>query len=497
MNKHNDYKEREKDWRNGAIVYQVLVDRFAPSEDMNSKKDLYQFPRTLRSWKELPKPGHFVKEAKYWSHELDFWGGDLRSVLSKIDYLKSMNIDVLYLNPIHESLSNHKYDAKDYLEISKEFGNKHDLKTLTERLHQENIKIMLDGVFNHVGVDNELFIQAKKENSPFHSWFDFNQIYPEGVRLWADVPSLPELNLENEDVRKYIYKDETSVIRSYLNLGIDGWRLDVAFDIGYQYLKELTDYAHLEKKGSMVVGEIWNYPQTWVKSIDGVMNFTLREIIIKSIHQDITPVLANQMIEKMIEDAGILPMLKSWNVLDNHDVPRLRHQLKKTEDQRLAQVMQFFLPGSPNLYYGTELGMNGAGDPENRAPMDWSLLNESNEYLKWTKKLIDIHHQERAVKIGDYQRILSEKTIAFIRYTEDINDLVIVVINPSQEDIKESMLIRHSSIMNYSTFDVLLGEAHDVSILAGMLTLSVKGKSFVVLKPRTRILKSYTPYKRV
>lgn len=497
MKNKSDYKEREKDWRNGAIVYQILVDRFAPSKDIHSKKEFYQFPRTLKNWNELPKPGHFVKEAKYWSHELDFWGGDLKSVLSKLDYLKNLNIDVLYLNPIHESLSNHKYDAKDYLEISKEFGNKEDLKKLTQTLHQDNIKIMLDGVFNHVGVDNTLFVQAKQEHSPYRDWFDFNKNYPEGVRLWADVPSLPELNLENNEVRKYIYKDESSVIRSYLKHGIDGWRLDVAFDIGYEYLKELTEYAHLEKEGSMVVGEIWNYPKTWVESIDGVMNFTLREIILRSIREEISPTIANQMIEKMIEDAGILPMLKSWNVLDNHDVPRLKHQLKQKEDQKLAQVMQFFLPGSPNLYYGTELGMDGAGDPENRAPMNWNLLHDKNEYLTWTKKLIDIHHKERAVKIGDYQRIISEKTIAFIRYTDQIDDLVIVVINPSSVKIEESMMIRHSSIMNYSSFDVLLGDATHISMLAGILSLSLNGKSFVVLKPRTRVLKSYTPYKRV
>lgn len=497
MTKHVDYKEREKDWRNGAIVYQVLVDRFYPSFDLNAKKELYQFPRTLCQWHELPKPGHFVKEASYWSHELDFWGGDLKSVLSQIEYFKELKIDVLYLNPIHESLSNHKYDAKNYLEISKEFGNRKDLIELTEKLHQENIKIILDGVFNHVGVDNPLFIQAKHKDSMYRDWFDFNPTYPEGVRLWADVSSLPELNLENEKVRNYIYKDESSVIRSYLKDGIDGWRLDVAFDIGYQYLKELTDYAHLEKDGSMVVGEIWNYPQAWVKSIDGVMNFTLREIILRSIKEDISPSLANHMIETMILDTGILPMLKSWNVLDNHDVARLRHQLKHQEDQKLAQVMQFFLPGSPNLYYGTELGMDGAGDPENRAPMNWDLYQKNNPYLIWTKTLITLHKKERALRIGDYQRIISEKTIAFIRYTDDIKELVIVIVNPSKDSIEESMMIRHSSIMNYSSFDILLGEAKHVSMLAGILSISLKGKSFVVLKPKTSISKSYTPYKRV
>jgi glycosidase len=493
----NKFLLREKDWRNGAIVYQVLVDRFSPSKKLEDKKSFYQYPRTLKTWDQKPEPGTFVKEAKYWSHELDFWGGDIQSVIDQLDYLKFLNIDCLYLNPIHESLSNHKYDAKDYLKISPEFGNFNDLKVLSQKLHDMDKKIMLDGVFNHVGVDNPLFVDAKNEHSTYRDWFDFNPSYPHGVRLWADVASLPELNLENPNVRNYIYQSDDSVIRTYLKQGIDGWRLDVAFDIGYQYLKELTDAAHQEKQDAMVVGEIWNYPEKWLKSIDGVMNFTLREIILRSIKQDITPHIASQMISHMIHDAGIETMLKSWNVLDNHDTPRLNYQLKNKYDQRLAQVMQFTLPGSPNIYYGTELGMEGAGDPVNRAPMRWDLYDQKNEVLIWTKKLIDIHQSERALKVGDYQQIISEKLISYERFTDCVEDTVIILINPSDHDVSDHILIRDSSLMNYSQFNILLGDASDLSFLAGILHVTIKKKSFVILKPQTKPLKSYTPYKRV
>ena len=494
----NIYLKREKDWRNGAIVYQVLVDRFAPSLDLEKKEHLYQYPKRLKSWDELPKPGKFEDDTKYWSHELEYWGGDLKSLLTKVGYLKSLEIDVLYLNPIFESLSNHKYDASDYLKISNEYGTYEDLKTLTTALHDIGIRTMLDGVFNHVGHSNPKFQEAlKNKNSVYRNWFDFNDKYPEGVRLWADAKSLPELNLENDDVKDYIYRSSDSVLKTYLEQGIDGWRLDVAFDIGYDILKDLTEHAHDQKEGSMIVGEIWNYPEKWLKSIDGVMNFTLREIIYRSIRKEISALQALHMIEQMILDAGIEPILKSWNVLDNHDVKRLLTELNDPKDQKIAQLMQFTLPGSPNLYYGTELGMDGASDPENRAPMRWDLLLHDNAYYQWTKNLIDLHQSYRALKIGDFKALMSHHLFAYERYTDQVEDTIIVIINLSDQKVTEGMMTRDSNIMNYSQFDTILGHANHIEFLAGFLKIELEPKAFVVLKLQTKAKKSYTPYKRV
>ena len=496
--KDSIYTLREKDWRNGAIVYQVIVDRFAPSNDLDNKKDLYQYPKQLKLWKDLPKPGKFVNDAKYWSHELEYWGGDIKSLMSKLSYLKSLGIDVLYLNPIFESVSNHKYDASDYLKISEEYGTFEDLTKLTEDLHKISIKVMLDGVFNHVGISNPLFQEALKDKkSSYRKWFDFNEKYEDGVRLWADAKSLPELNLENDEVKDYIYRSSDSVLKTYLKAGIDGWRLDVAFDIGYDILKDLTEHAHDQKEGSMIVGEIWNYPERWLKSIDGVMNFTLREIIYRTVRQEITTQQTLSMLTHMIDDAGIEPMLKSWNVLDNHDVKRLKTELKDQKDQRIAQLMQFTLPGAPNLYYGTELGMDGENDPENRAPMRWDLLLHDNEDYLWTKKLIELHQTYRAFKIGDFKALVTNKLIGYQRYTDLVEDTMIVVINPTEQIIQESMLLRDSNIMNYSGFDMILGKTKVLQCLAGFLKVELEPKSFVIIKPKTKPEKSYTPYKRV
>ncbi len=492
----NKFKDREEDWRNGALVYQVLVDRFYPAKDLESKKDLYQFPKKLNSWEILPKAGKFLEEYKYYSHELDYWGGDLESLTEHLDYIVNLGMDVLYLNPIVESLSNHKYDASNFLEISKEYGTKEDLKRLINKVHENRMKIMLDGVFNHVGVSNEFYQKAIK-NEGFRDFFDFNGKYPKGVRLWADAPSLPELNLENDQVKDYIYRAKDSVIRSYLQMGIDGWRLDVAFDLGFEILKDLREYARKEKEDVMIVGEIWNYPQEWLKSIEGVMNFTFREITLRLLRSEITSGRALQMFTDTIADSGIEPILKSWNLLDNHDVARLKNLLNSESLQKLAQVLQFTLPGSPNLYYGTELGMEGGNDPENRAPMRWDLYNENNQTLKWVSSLIKLHKRERALKIGDFIPVSTEKLLMFMRITENISETFIVAINPTNESVSETVLLKDSRLMNYSRFEVVFGRVSPLTFLAGLITIKLNPCGFVVFKPNTKPEKSYTPYKRV
>jgi cyclomaltodextrinase / maltogenic alpha-amylase / neopullulanase len=491
------FAKREKDFRNGAVVYQVLVDRFAPSENIEGKKDLYLYPKVLKPWSETPKPGLFNKDVKYWQHELEYWGGDLKSVISKLDYIKNLGVDVLYLNPIFESLSNHKYDAIDYMKISKEYGTKKDLIELCNKLHQKDMKLILDGVFNHVGIHNPIFKEAQDSNSEKHDWFDFNEKYPKGVRLWADVPSMPEWNLENEKVRDYLYRSKDSVIKSYLRDGIDGWRLDVAFDIGYKFLSELTENAHEEKKGSLVVGEIWNYPKDWLDSIDGVMNFTFRELTKRVLNGNLSPRQANTYLDQIISDSNIEGLLKSWVLLDNHDTARLTDQIKDDENRKLAQILQFTLPGSPNIYYGSELGMQGGNEPLSRAPMRWDKVDPSNETYLWTQSLISMHQNQRALKIGDFVSTKAENIIAFERKTDRVEDTILVFINPSDEQVTEDILISDSKIMNFSNFDVILGKGEIIDFWAGFIRVSLKPKTYLVAKPNVEVNESYTPYKRV
>ena len=284
MNTHaadESFAARERDWRNGAIVYQVIVDRFAPSADLDAKRALYPPPKSLRGWHEVPAPGPYLSAHQVSAHELDFWGGDLASLAGKLDHVQRLGAQVLYLNPIHLAWTNHKYDAFDFQATSPEYGSRDDFKRLAEDAHRRGLKVVLDGVFNHMGRNAPVFQQALADaSSPWRDWFSIGPQYAGGARAWTGVQNLPELNLENPAVRDHLWNSPGSVVRSWLRDGADGWRLDTAYELGHAYLRELTAAAHREKPDALVVGEFVNYPDAWLQSTDAVMNFTLRDIVL-------------------------------------------------------------------------------------------------------------------------------------------------------------------------------------------------------------------------
>ena len=497
------FAAREKDWRNGAVVYQVLVDRFAPPTDLQAKKALYPPPKVLRAWSELPKPGPYNEAAKVWSHEIDFWGGDLQSLLSKLDYVQKLGADVLYLNPIHLAYTNHKYDALDYQQVSPEFGTRDDAKRLAVEVHRRGMKLVFDGVFNHMGRNSTVFKQAEADpKSVYRDWFVFGPQFAGGARGWYNVENLPELNLENAQVRDHVYARPDSVVRSWLRDGIDGWRLDVAFDIGPKFLDELTQAAHAEKPGSLVIGEIANYPREWFPAVDAVLHFTLRQILIRTAAGQIDAATAARMIDRMVQDTGIENMLKSWVYLDNHDTERLATALPDEKARRLAQVLQFTLPGSPNLYYGSELDMTGGGDPEMRAPMRWDLVRDdpaAGSPQAWSRQLVQVHKQQRALRVGNFRLAEATRVLAFERYTDRVADSVIVLINPANVAVTETVMLTNSKLMDGTRMIDLVGpaQAEPLRISASLLHVTLPAQSFRVLKPDTAPPGGYTNYKRV
>jgi cyclomaltodextrinase / maltogenic alpha-amylase / neopullulanase len=495
---NNVFTEREKDWRNGAVVYQVLVDRFAPPANLEAKRHLYPAPKVLHPWDAVPMRGTYREDVKLWSHEIDFWGGDLQSLRTKLDYVKALGADVLYLNPIHLGYTNHKYDALDYNAVSPEFGTRDDVRALAKDVHQLGMKLVLDGVFNHVGRNSVLFNDAlNNPKSPHRDWFDFDPKYKGGVRAWYNAQNLPELNLENPKVRDYIYAGKNSVVRGYLRDGIDGWRLDVAYDIGFNYLEELTKAAHQEKPGSLVVGELGNYPKEWFPSVDAVMNFTAREIIVAVMQGRLTPATATQMLDRVIEEAGIDNMLKSWTLLDNHDTERLATVLPDERKRRLAQLLQFTLPGAANLYYGTEVDMTGGEDPAMRAPMRWDLVHDGNPSIQWTKQLIALRKNHRALRVGNFRVVNATNLLAFERYTDRAEDTVVVIANPYDQEISETVMVANSKLMNGGLMLDIVGNAQPVAAFASVMRVTVPAGGFLVMKPEVKPAGAYSSYKRV
>ncbi len=500
----SEFDLRERDWRNGAIVYQVIVDRFVPSANLDAKRGLYPPPKRLRPWGEPAKPGVYLESEKLNSQELDFWGGDLASLATKVDYVQRLGADVLYLNPIHLAYTNHKYDALDFQQVSPEYGTRADFRALAAQAHQLGLKVVLDGVFNHMGRNAPKFQDAfKNPASPWRQWFAIGPQYAGGARVWTGFQNLPELNLENPAVRRYLYEAPDSVLRSYLRDGADGWRLDTAFELGPTYLADLTRAAHAEKPGSLVVGEIVNYPSDWLRSMDAVMNFSLRQIVLGAASGEISPAMATRMTARMVRDAGIAPLLKSWMVIDNHDIPRIATQLPKLAQRRWVQALQFTLPGAPNVYYGAELGMVGGGDPENRSPMRWDLLSDANPELQWMKQLIALRKQHRALRVGDFRTVESERLYAFERHTDKALETVVVLANPGPEPVTERVMIANPSLLDGTPMVNLLDAAQGADakpvgeVGSGFMTVTLPPETVWVLAPRLPQLGGYNRFKRV
>jgi cyclomaltodextrinase / maltogenic alpha-amylase / neopullulanase len=492
------YEKREADWRNGAIVYQVLVDRFAPSANLDAKRALYPAPKKLRDWKEEPRKGTYLEKENVWSHEIDFWGGDLASTMSKLDYVQQLGADVLYLNPVVLAYTNHKYDALDYNAISPEYGTRGDVKKLAAQTKQRGMKLVLDGVFNHMGRNSPKYKDAEANtNSPYRDWFVFGPQYKGGTRTWWNAQNLPELNLENKAVSDHIWAAKDSVVRSYLRDGVDGWRLDVAFDIGFNPLEALTTAAHAEKPGSLVVGEIPNYPREWFPSVDGVMHFGLRKLMIALANREIDGPTFQRMAARMIGDADYEHILKSWVYLDNHDTFRLATTVPDAKARKLTQVLQFTLPGAVNLYYGTEVAMEGGDDPEMRGPMRWDRVEQNHPDLIWTKQLIAVRKANRALRIGDFRTAeASGNVIAFERFTDKAGDTVLVLINPSTVEVQTTVLVANSKLMDGDNLiDQLSGKAYKLQ--GSMVETKLPAQTALILKPKLTTPDGYSNYKRV
>jgi glycosidase len=378
------------------------------------------------------------------------------------------------------------------------------VRALAQDAHRRGMKLVLDGVFNHMGRNAPVFKEAEADpKSPHRDWFVFGPQYPGGARSWALAENLPELDLENPAVRDDIYNAHDSVVRGWLRDGVDGWRLDVAFDIGFRYLGELTQAAHEEKPGSLIVGEIANYPKEWFPSVDGLIHFTLRQVILGMAAGRIDTITGQRMIARTIEDADYEHLLKSWLYLDNHDTARLASELPDLRRRRLAQVLQFTLPGSPNLYYGTELDMRGGQDPEMRAPMRWDLVTPDNGTLNWNRRLIAMHKQERALRVGNFRLATSSRLMAFELYTDRARDAIVVIANPSDAPVTETILLPDSKLMDSTRMVNLLADPGDKStpaefrVHAALMDVSLPAHGFAVLKPDIAPPGGYTNYKRV
>lgn len=409
------------DWVKNAVFYQIFPDRFAHGTQ-------HRLPYTipLEAWSDPPTLQGYK-------------GGNLWGVAERLDYLQDLGINAIYFTPIFQSASNHRYHTHDYYQIDPILGGNDAFMVMLEEAHRRDIKVVLDGVFNHTG-RGFFFFSDILENGPYSPWVDwfkiekwpvsaYNGEFPANYVGWAGNRALPEFNHENPQVREYIMK----IAEYWLNLGIDGWRLDVPFEIEVSgFWEEFRDRVKAVNPEAYIVGEVWRDSRQWLdgKQFDGVMNylftaptiaFTAGDRVVMDLveNHDYYPYPAldaagyGEKIEKLLEMYPWEIQLTQLNLLDSHDTARL---LSIADGDRatveLATVLLMTFPGAPSVYYGDEVGLPGRIDPDSRRGFpfqkEWDL-----EVLDYHKKLIALRHQYPALRTGAY-KILGTQGMVYV-----------------------------------------------------------------------------------
>lgn len=356
-------------WVASTVWYEVFPDRFANGDMSND-------PAGVRAWDLDAHPTR-----------TDFFGGDLQGVLDHLADLEALGINGLYFCPLFTAPSNHKYDTVDHYAIDPAFGDKALFAQVVAAAHQQGMKVMLDGVFNHLGAQSPQWQDVVKHGreSRFAGWFQLhgrtlapNQTDPLIYDTFAFEASMPKLNTANPEVQAYLLGVATYWLKQF---DIDAWRLDVANEVDHHFWRRFRAAVHAVKPDCLILGEVWHSSQPWLSGdqFDGVMNYPVTETILAHFltgELDAPALVAQLADQRMWYRTPINQAM--LNLLDSHDTPRLLSQAGGDQALALqALVFMFLQPGMPGLYYGTEMGMTGGPDPDNRRPMAWPQLGSS------------------------------------------------------------------------------------------------------------------------
>lgn len=388
--------------------YQVFPDRFLNLETPKT-------PNKLKDWGETPDFNNF-------------FGGTLKGITEKIDYISDMGFEFIYLNPIVYSKSNHRYNSIDYLKIDPILGNENDLDDLIKKIHDRGMKIILDITLNHCSTEFFAFkdIVKNEENSKYLDWFEVKQfpLYSEGrchYSCWHGYEELPQFNLLNPETINYFI----SVARFWTErFSIDGWRLDVCTEMPEAFVKKFIDNTREINPNAIIIAESWDSNMNIFSSdtgIDGLTNFSLYL-------EAITPYFINGNMSLKELASTILDMnyknsfkmnQHSWNFLSNHDISRFQSVIKKKEHYVLAFTLLYALPGTPLVYYGEETRMEGLGDPQNRRCMEFGkATNNSKSIYNHLKKLNEFRTRHKEIfDFGDltFEMVNNKKKLLVIQ----------------------------------------------------------------------------------
>lgn len=410
------------EWAKGALFYHVFPERFANGDPSND-------PPGTRPWRQ-ERPRHDA-----------FYGGDLRGIIERLEHIRGLGVDALYLNPIFRSPSNHKYDTTDYCAIDPHFGTIDDFKELVAACHDAGIRVVLDAVFNHCGSEFFAFqdVMEKGADSKYADWFHLRE-FPVRMRpepnyeTFANgIATMPKLRTENPEVRRYLL----GVARYWIEAcDIDGWRLDVANEVDHAFWREFRKVVREAKPDCYIVGEIWHEALPWLQGdqFDGVMNYPVRDACIAFFAERSTDALA---FDRQLTRARLAypePVNQaSWNLLGSHDTARFL-TLCGGETKRSALAATFLMTyvGAPVIYYGDEVGMLGETDPDCRRPMIWDEKRQDRELLGLYQRLGEMRKSLPCLRTGGFRTLLSDPVRNVYAYWRgDPSDDVIVALNNS------------------------------------------------------------------
>ena len=500
-------------WLKEGIVYQIFPDRFGRGIDwLDCQKKAVlgeEFIGAKRfvveDWEETP---YYIKNEVGDVTDWPFFGGNIKGIIDKLDYLKDMGITVIYLNPIFKALSNHKYDTWDYMEIDPTFGDENDFVQLCNKAKERGIYIILDGVFNHVGAESPFFDRfnnftegaCKGEVSPYYDWFTFKE-FPWKYESWWGIKDLPQIKKDQGDFQNYIY----GVVKHWIKLGAKGFRLDVVDELRDEFVKGIRRAIKEIDKDAVLIGEVWEDASNKIsyeqrksyfigEELDGVTNYLHREWIIDLILKRIDTYTFCRKVNSLYENYPRDNLISSFNILSSHDRKRIttvlgeapsnilednKKDYKLSKDMKelairrfeLALALQYFMPGLPTVYYGDEYFEEGYEDPYNRGTIRWDSINGSivDRILEFSK----LRKANKELIYGDFFPTAINEKLLLIRRTLNKNkESLILIINISDED--ESIKLTVKERIKHINGD----ECKNDILLIGKL-------SYVILRSRT------------
>lgn len=434
------------EWFKRGIVYQIYVDRFKNGNSYGQISNPKRNSFIYANWQDEPM---YIRDNEGKVIRWDFFGGNLKGVIEKLDYIKSLGVSAIYLNPIFESVSNHKYDTANYKCIDTMYGDEQIFKELYKEANKLGIKIILDGVFNHTGDDSIYFNKYGKydskgayqsKDSPYYPWYTFIE-YPDKYNSWWSIDTMPSVNEMNADYINYIIDGEDSVLEKWMKLGACGWRLDVADELPDEFIERIRNKIKCINNDSVLIGEVWEDASNKIsysnrrkyvfgRELDSVTNYPFRNAVIEFLTGNIDSYMFERRILSLYENYPEEIFYSNLNVLGTHDTERILTALDKKGKNniqflKMAVTIQMTMPGVPLIYYGDEAGLSGGGDPLNRKTYPWN--NENKVILDFYRYITGLRNKYDSLKRGSIKFYYIDKDVLCYRRIFNQENILIAI----------------------------------------------------------------------